>query len=224
MWNLTFNWIFPSPLTCFLFRLINLSWDLWGGKQWGLLVLPVNGGKKWRGENPSGDKGWAGDRWRRSEHVSLYKYVQGYRRLIFIFFYLHQTNKEDISTTTLFTFHWRATVCFTEQSKMSLLSWQIFTHLAEHGEHVLFSIPGGWVGGGGVFWSAACALINLPKRCWRWKPWRAACSGSPEPLVQPEALLRRLLFFLSWAGRNLSELPRCATAALLLARLLVLVD
>lgn len=82
-----------------------------------------------------------------------------------------------------------------------------FSHilLSTGSEHVLLSIPGGWVGGGGVFWSAACALINLPKRRWRWKPWRASCSGSPEPLVQPEALLRRLLFFSSRAGRNLGR-------------------
>lgn len=112
---------------------------------------------------------------------------------------------------------------------MSLLSRQFFfffTHLAERGEQVLFSIPRALGGGrvvGGVFWSAGCALINLPKRHWRWKHWRASCSGSPESLVQPEALLRRLLFFSSLAARNLGRAAsaryRCA-----LASLLVLVD
>lgn len=60
-------------------------------------------------KNPSGDKGWAGDRWRRSEHVSLHKYVQGYRRLI-LFSYLHLKNKveeEEVerNPATLFTSH-----------------------------------------------------------------------------------------------------------------------
>lgn len=78
---------------------------MWGRKQWGLLLLPVNGKKK----NPSGGKGWAGDRWRRSEHVSLHKYVQGYRRLI-LFSYLHLKNKveeEEVerNPATLFTSH-----------------------------------------------------------------------------------------------------------------------
>lgn len=79
---------------------------MWGRKQWGLLLLPVNGKKK---KNPSGDKGWAGDIWRRSEHVSLHKYVQGYRRLI-LFSYLHLKNKveeEEVerNPATLFTSH-----------------------------------------------------------------------------------------------------------------------
>lgn len=105
IWNLTFNWIFHSPpLTCFLFRLINLSWDMWGRKQWGLLLLPVK-----RRENPSGDKGRAGDRWRRSEHVSLHKYVQGYRRFM-LFSYLHlktKVEKEEVkrNPATLLTSH-----------------------------------------------------------------------------------------------------------------------
>lgn len=50
--------------------------------------------EKKRGENPIGDMGWARDRWRWSKHVSLFKYVLGYRGFI-VFSCLHLKNKEE---------------------------------------------------------------------------------------------------------------------------------
>lgn len=72
-------------------------------------IVALAGEWKEKKKNPSGDKGWAGDRWRWSEHVSLHKYVQGYRRLI-LFSYLHLKNKVEEeeggrNPATLFTSH-----------------------------------------------------------------------------------------------------------------------
>lgn len=69
-------------------------------------------------------------------------------------------------------------------------------------ENVLFSIPGGWRGS--VLECGLRALINLPKRRWRWKPWRAFVQREPRAACTTRGAAASAFVFLK-SGRKESR-------------------